>query len=136
MLSPLWYEVADTARASKRPSLMFACMASGLTKVSRNLRSGFVSTRPRVVGAMRAPPVATDPATRRALPSREGTSVRMTVDVVSVDQRCVSCSVASARSPRWLAMNDALMAPAETPVMMGKLNRGCCRAICRSTPTW
>ena len=135
MLSPVRYEVADTARACRRPSLMFASMFSGLTRVSRNLRRGLVSTRPRVAGAMRAPPVATVPAIRMALPRREGTSVRMTVDVVSLDQRCASCSVACARSSRWLAMKAALIAPAETPVMIGKLKSGCCRAICRSTPT-
>ena len=94
MLSPLRYEVADTASACRRPSRMFASMFSGLIRVSRNRRRGLVSTRPRVGGAMREPPETTAPANRSALTKREGTSVRITAG-----RRRVRTSAARDRPP-------------------------------------
>ncbi len=45
-----------------------------------------------------------------------------------------SSSVASTSEPGWEARKDALMAPAETPAMMGKRRSGRSRERPRSTP--
>ena len=70
------------------------------------------------------------------MPPSDHPSSRKTWSGVSSSQVRLSSSVASAALPECEARNEALMAPAETPVRTSKWNSGIRAARWRTSPTW